>query len=411
VCSLNEHSLLQICTSVYFLYFLHPPSHCSHIQLNMRPSILAVIACAVTVSSRAVSTPAGIKYVGLTSEGIEHFLGVPYAQDTSGVNRFKPPRPFHSAPGSTIYTTESGPACPQPLGQLSPPLALGNITEVSEDCLTLNIARPEQHGAGPLPVMVWIHGGSFWYGSKDESSTRPDGLIRQSVENGLPVLHVSVNYRLGFFGFAQSDTLLGEGSMNAGLRDQRLAIEWVRENIAAFGGDPEKITILGQSSGGLAVGMHILAYGGAKPLPFQQGIAESQSLEPGITANFTIDAMTVLAEAVGCNSTSVHSPETIECLRQKDTDTLLRASIATYASDIAHNIGDIWLPAVDGDFLPAAPSQLIAEGRVGNATFITGWAQDDLNFYTNTSIATTIDTYDCKYIHPGVSCETDANFA
>jgi carboxylesterase type B len=207
-------------------------------------------------------------------------------------------------------------------------------------------------------------------------------------------MHVSLNYRLGFFGFAQSDTLMSEGSGNAGLRDQRLAIEWVRDNIAFFGGDPEKITILGQSSGGLAVGMHILAYGGSKSLPFQQGVAESQSLEPGITANFTIEAMTVLAGYVGCNSTSVHSPETVACLREKDTETLLNASIATYASDIAHNIGDIWLPAVDGDFVPDAPSKLIADGRIGNATFITGWAEDDMNFYTNTSIATASDTYD-----------------
>jgi carboxylesterase type B len=362
----------------------------------MRHSILLSLVCAATISARTALTPAGITYVGISHGDVDHFLGVPYAQDTGGVNRFKPPRPVIPAPGSTIYATDSGPACPQPLGQLSPPLALVNITEVSEDCLTLNIARPGQTGYGPLPVMVWIHGGSFWYGTKNEPSTNPDGLIRQSVENGLPVMHVAINYRLGFFGFAQSDTLKGEGSMNAGLRDQRLAIEWVRDNIAAFGGDPKKITILGQSSGGLAVGMHILAYGGKQPLPFQQGVAESQSLEPGITANFSIDAMSALSEFVGCNSTSVHSAETIECLRQKDTDTLLQASIATYASDIAHNIGDIWLPAVDGDFLPAAPSQLIAEGRIGNATFITGWAEDDMNFYTNTSIATADDTYNCE---------------
>jgi carboxylesterase type B len=234
----------------------------------------------------------------------------------------------------------------------------------------------------------------FRYGSKDEPTTAPAGLIQQSVENEIPIIHVSINYRLGFFGFAQSDTLKREGSGNAGLRDQRLAIEWVRDNIASFGGDPEKITIFGQSSGGLAVGMQILAYGGSRPLPFQQGIAESQALEPGITANFTIDAMSAVADYVGCNSTSVHSSETIACLRAKDTDTLLEAAITTYASDIAHNIGDVWLPAVDGDFLPYAPSKLIADGRIGNATFIAGWTQDDLNFYTNTSIATAGDTYD-----------------
>jgi carboxylesterase type B len=196
------------------------------------------------------------------------------------------------------------------------------------------------------------------------------------------------------FGFAQSGSLESEGSENAGLRDQRLAIEWVRDNIEHFGGDPNRITIFGQSSGGLAIGMHILAYGGTKPLPFQQGIAESQALEPGITGNFSREAMAVLIDYVGCNTTCLDSPETIACLRQMDTETLLNASITTYASDIAHNIGDIWLPVVDGDFLPAPPSQLIAEGRFGNATFMSGWMQDDLNYYTNSSIKTANDTYD-----------------
>ncbi|KAF2030772.1 alpha/beta-hydrolase [Setomelanomma holmii] len=354
----------------------------------------AVAVAASTLEVRHSSS--SITYTGLQrDDDIEVFLGIPYAKDTSGKNRFKPPRPFEPTRGEVIDGTKAGPACPQPLGQLSPPLALVNITEVSEDCLNLNIARPKMEG-GPknLPVMVWIHGGSFWYGSKDEPTTAPDGLIRQSVLNGAPVMHVSLNYRLGFFGFAQSETLKGEGSENAGLRDQRLAIEWVRDHIVFFGGDPENITILGQSSGGLAVGMQILAYGGTKPLPFQRGSAQSQSNEPGITANFTIDAMTVLAQNVSCLGDDVHSPDVITCLRHKDTDTLLEAAIATYASDIAHNIGDIWLPVVDGDFLPDAPSKLIAGGRFGNATFMTGWTQSDLNFYTNTSIATAQDTYD-----------------
>jgi carboxylesterase type B len=364
----------------------------------MRISTLFAFAGAVAVSTGAVivSDPTTtIQYAGLAENDIDIFLGIPYGQDTSGPNRFKPPRPYVPAPGSEIDATKAGPACPQQLGQLFPPLALLNVTQVSEDCLNLNVARPKVTGTDLLPVMVWIHGGSFWLGSNMEPTTAPAGLVRQSVENGMPVIHVAANYRLGFFGFAQSDELEKEGSENAGLRDQRLAIEWVRDNIAGFGGDPDKITILGQSSGGLSIGMQILAYGGTKPLPFQQGVAESQSLEPGITRNFTIDAMTAIADHVGCNSTSVHSPETVACLRQKDTNTLLQASIATYASDIAHNIGDIWLPVVDGDFLPDAPSQLIANGRIGNVTFTTGWAEDDMNFYTNVSIVTAQDTYDC----------------
>jgi carboxylesterase type B len=366
----------------------------------MRVPTLLAFAAAITVSIGAViaNEPAATtRYNGLVEDGIDIFLGIRYGQDTGGVNRFKPPRPYAPALDyGRIDATKPGPACPQALGQLSPPLALLNVTEVSEDCLNLNIARPQLDGAELLPVMLWIHGGSFWFGSKDEPTTAGTGLVKQSVENGTPVIHVAINYRLGFFGFAQSDELEKEGSENAGLRDQRLAIEWVRDNIEEFGGDPKKITILGQSSGGLSIGMHMLAYGGSKPLPFQQGVAESQSLEPGITRNFTIDAMTAVANYVGCNATCVHSPETVACLRQKDTDTLLQAAITTYASDIAHNIGDIWLPVVDGDFLPAAPSQLIAEGRIGEATFTTGWAQDDMDFYTNISIATAKDTYDCK---------------
>lgn len=361
----------------------------------MHFSVLA--ACVGAAAAGVRLTDDDIDVQGMARNDIEIFLGIPYAQDTSGANRFKPPIPYEYTPGEVIDATKPGPACPQPLGVLFPPLGVGNITETSENCLNLNIARPkaaDREGKGPLPVLVWIHGGSFWWASNTEPTTAPDGMIKQSVENGSPIMHVAMNYRLGFFGFGNSKALKEEGSMNAGLRDQRAAIEWVRDNIAAFGGDPERITIAGQSSGGLAIGMQIMAYGGGKPLPFQQGIAQSQALEPGITGTFAKDAMVAIVDYVGCNSTGIDDPETIECLRGLDTDTLFNASETTYQSDIAHNIGDIWLPQVDDDFLPAPPSQLIAEGRFGNATFMSGWMEGDLNVYTNTSIATAQDTYD-----------------
>jgi carboxylesterase type B len=170
-----------------------------------------------------------------------------------------------------------------------------------------------------------------------EPTHQPDGLVLQSVENEYPVIHVAINYRLGFFGFAQSNSLKEERSENAGLRDQRLAIEWVRDNIVYFGGNPDNITIFGQSSGGLAVGLQLLAFGGTKPLPYQRGICESQALEPGITGNFTIEAFKALVDFVGCNTTSLHAPETIACLRKLDMQTLFDASFATYVGDIAHS--------------------------------------------------------------------------
>ncbi|KAK2608375.1 hypothetical protein QQS21_003060 [Conoideocrella luteorostrata] len=361
----------------------------------MRPPSLIVALSVAAAANPVVHDPnRDITYRGLHRNDVEVFLNIPYGQDTGGSSRFKPPRAHVPPRGSSINATAYGPACPQALGPWVPPIALSNITRVSEDCLNLNVARPTRMRRGDkLPVLVYLHGGSFWAGSNEEITIRPDGMVLESVKNGLPVMHVAMNYRMGFFGFAQSDALEKEGSENAGLRDQRLALEWVRDNIAHFGGDPDKVTIFGQSSGGLSIGMHIMAYGGTKPAPFHQAIAESQALEPGITGRFTADAMKLVVDYVGCNKTALHSAATIQCLRNFDMNKLLNASLTTYSSDIAHNIGDVWLPVVDGDFLPAAPSKLIKEHRFSNVTTMMGWCQDDLTYFTDANITTAKDTF------------------
>lgn len=159
-------------------------------------SLLGAISLAA--GAPEVITSCGVKYQGIERNDIEIFLGIPYAQDTSGQNRFKPPIPVVHEAGVTVDATKPGVACPQPLGVLFPPLGLGNITDISEDCLNLNVARPKSGYEGKkLPVMVWIHGGSFWWASNTEPTTAPDGLIKQSVENGDPIIHVAMNYRLG----------------------------------------------------------------------------------------------------------------------------------------------------------------------------------------------------------------------
>lgn len=136
-----------------------------------------------------------------------------------------------------------------------------------------------------------------------------------------------------------------------------------------------------------------MAYGAAKPIPFQQAICESQALEPGITGNFTIDAMKAVVEHVGCSASCLHSSQTVECLRGLDTQALLDASLATYKNDVGHNIGDIWLPVVDGDFLPEAPSRLIGEGRLANVTAMMGWCENDVTFFTDNKIHTANDSF------------------
>ncbi|PVI05016.1 alpha/beta-hydrolase [Periconia macrospinosa] len=372
----------------------------------------ALLGLAISAPT-AIDGKTNITYVGIERNGIDVFLGIPYAQDTSGANRFKPPQSLVAEPGSTVDATKAGLPCPQQLGQWNAPLTLLNVTEFSENCLSLNIAKPRGQEAVPggLPVLVWIHGGSFWVGSNTEPTHMPDGFIQESVASGTPVIHVAINYRLGFFGFSQSAALRSEKSENAGLRDQRAAIEWVRDHIHAFGGNGNSITIAGQSSGGLAVGMQLLAYGGKKPLPYQRGIAQSQALEPGLLSapnggpSFTQEAFARVVDHIGCRVTGDYdSQEVIECLRSKDTQSLFNSSFATYLSDISHNIGDIWLPSIDGDFLPEAPSELLKKGKFGKATYMLGWTNDDTNFFTDVNIAT--EDQAKEFIHkyvPGIT--------
>lgn len=167
------------------------------------PAVLLLAASSVLTSAGAGpvvhDADKDVTYHGLSRNGIDVFLNIPYGQDTSGENRFRPPRPHSSPRGSTIHATAYGPACPQALGPWVPPISLTNMTKVSEDCLNLNIARPAGKcvGGEKLPVMVYIHGGSFWAGSNEEITIRPDGMILESVKNGLPVIHVAMNYRLG----------------------------------------------------------------------------------------------------------------------------------------------------------------------------------------------------------------------
>ena len=131
----------------------------------MKSSTLSGLVYGIGAAARALhidDTSCRVTYLGLENDGLQHFYGIPYGQDTGGEYRFKPPRLYVPSPGSVIDATKPGVACPQALGKSSPPLGQGNITEVSEDCLNLNIVRPsfkDTDGFEKLPVMVWIHGG------------------------------------------------------------------------------------------------------------------------------------------------------------------------------------------------------------------------------------------------------------
>src|SRR5689334_18476325 len=186
----------------------------------------------------------------LTERGpaVLQFRGVPFAASTGGANRFRPAQPVEPWEG-VRNATKRGPAAPQPPSALEGALG-GQQGAQGEDCLSLNITTPGLDGA--RPVLVWIHGGAFVGGSGSVPWYDGESFAR----NG-DVVVVSINYRLGALGFLHVGHLLGEAyadSGSAGIADQLTAIEWVRDNIAAFGGDPNRVTIFGESAGGMSVG-------------------------------------------------------------------------------------------------------------------------------------------------------------
>ena len=202
---------------------------------------------------------------GVMEAGVAVFRNIPYAAPPFGARRFRPPQPPEKWRGVRDASV-SGPKAPQPILPEASAFeeAYFSVPTMGEDCLTLEIWTPDP-GANALPVMVWIHGGGYVLGT----GAAPGYNGRAFARDGIG--HVGINYRLGVDGFIY----LGEGHDNLGLRDQVAALEWVQRNIAAFGGDASKVTIYGQSGGGVSV-MNLMAMPSARGL-FARAIAQSGS--------------------------------------------------------------------------------------------------------------------------------------
>lgn len=200
-------------------------------------------------------------------------------------------------------------------------------------------------------ILVRIYGGAYTLGSKNNN---PAGLIKASQVNNTPgIIHVAMNYRLGAFGWLAGPTLQGMGGVsNAGLYDQRLALEWVKKHIHRFGGDPNQVTVMGESAGGGSIMHQITAYGGNKPSPFQRAIIQSPGLTPTVSQfkqeNNTQTFLSLL------------NVSTIEEARRLSSEDLINANAwqvgnASYSSYV-------WGPVVDGLFVPALPGISLLNG-------------------------------------------------
>jgi carboxylesterase type B len=238
----------------------------------------------------------GATVVGRASSSVDSFMGIPFAQPPVGGLRLKPPQPLTKPLGVVDADDLLPKACPQfffsvddgglpsdVLGTILNTPFFQTVTNAGEDCLTINVQRPAGTPAdAKLPVLFWIFGGGFELGATqmyDGSS-----MVQGSVAQGKPVIFVAVNYRVGGFGFLPGKEILADGAANLGLLDQRLGLKWVADNIAAFGGDPDKVTIWGESAGAISVLDQMAMYDGdntynEKPL-FRGAIMNSGSIVP-----------------------------------------------------------------------------------------------------------------------------------
>ncbi|KAL5047761.1 hypothetical protein BDW71DRAFT_196533 [Aspergillus fruticulosus] len=325
-----------------------------------------------------VDSKRGITYIGsrTSHSDVEHFQNIFYAEEPTGPRRFAPPVPTRPQRGSVIDATQSGAWCPQGTGDILP--FTSRVTNISENCLSLRIARPRgTRSDAKLPVVVWIHGGGHALGSASDLLYEPDGLVRQAVDDGRPVVYVGINYRLGMFGFATSKTLIERKDTNVGLRDQRAALNlWTRDNIDAFGGDPDRVTAIGQSVGASDIGLQLTAFGGKQEAPFQQALMMSGG--PG-----TIFNSKPSLKAMG------QDLQTLECLREIPFQVLTNLSVtASRAARPPFGEG-FFYPTIDNDFIQDRPSQLMRAGKFAKGVpIIASWVTNDGAWYSSPSTST-----------------------
>src|SRR5690606_4249664 len=278
---------------------------------------------------------------------VQAFLGVPYAETTAGANRWRPPVP--RAPWTApLLAHDHGPPCPQAADELLP-----QRDEPSEDCLHLSVWTPAADGAG-RPVIVYLYGGAFVNGSTvallyEDGPLVYDGARLAATQD---VVVVTINYRVGSLGF-----LAGVGGLegNYGLRDQQLAMRWVKENAAAFGGDPDRVTLAGQSAGAMSVTAHLTA------VPSSQGLFSSaivMSNPAGLPYKDMTEARRV-GEAFGRAAGCPRWGDVLACLRALPVEEVLTTQTSRLVATSILRSGVegllLWSPVVDGEFLVGVP--------------------------------------------------------
>jgi len=387
------------------------------VRLKVAAMLASVLFPAAVLVSQALGAPApdlspivSLSYgsfQGVTVGAVTTFLGMPFAAPPVRQLRFAPPQPPVKFQG-VRQAVAFGSACPQQLSVLPAipglNLSVGASAPLvtSEDCLFVNVVKPAVTPPGTkLPVLFWIFGGGFEDG---DTSTNPGNpVVERSIALGEPVIYVSTNYRTNAFGFLGGAEVKAAGIGNAGLRDQRFAMEWVHQFIEEFGGDPDKVTIWGESAGAISVGLHMVVNNGNPDGLFRGAFMESGSPIPlkDITSNQPFyDA---LVADTGCSGAA----DTLQCLREVPFATLQTAVNESPSIFAFMSLELAWQPTIDGVFLQRNAQDSIVEGLYAKVPFVTGDCDDEGTLFSLSTLNITTDAEYIAYI--GENYLTGAN--
>jgi len=306
---------------------------------------------------------------GLESRGIRVFRGVPFARPPLGTGRFQPPQPPEPWAG-TRPAPRAGDVAYQARKPVFSYLNTGGARQ-SEDCLNLNVWTPGLDGR-KRPVLVWIHGGGFLIGSGSTRIYDGHSLARRG-----DLVVVTINYRLGAFGFLHLNGIGGDAfrhASNAGLRDQVAALEWIRDNIERFGGDPDNVTVFGQSAGAMSIG-GLLGAPRARAL-FHRGILQSGATH-NVLSQEQADriAHAFLGELGGppCDGKALARVPVLRLQKAQNAVIRAHANLETLM---------VFQPAVDGDLIPEPPLDAIRKGAAAHIPLLIGTTLDEWKLFT-----------------------------
>ncbi|EXK33825.1 hypothetical protein FOMG_11054 [Fusarium oxysporum f. sp. melonis 26406] len=319
------------------------------------------------LDTTTVKTDSGV-VKGFTDESfpnVAQFLGIPYAEPPVGKRRWAPA--VAKGQFGTLNASHQGPACPQAEPSNSGPWRpefLIKPNSTGEDCLYLNVWTPYKTRGGnkdKLPVLVWIHGGGFGAGGGNIDYQVPPHWIARSQKH----IVVSLNYRLGIFGFPNAAGL-GPKEQNLGLLDQRLAVEWVRDNIARFGGDPKGITLWGQSAGGASVGYYQYAYP-------KEPIARAYIQDSG-------GVFLPINNADSSHSNFTSIAKAFKCDKGNQVDCLRRVPFKDIQKKVENTAGVSFVPVVDERTRFSDYSKRLLSSKIPKLPSIIGTNRDEWNF-------------------------------